>query len=129
MRGVEIGQIFSARAYLARAQGDHRRMVELSHQALALLPEDDLDSRCIVSVNLGIAYWHTGKMDAAEHALADVIETGTATGNLYAVSTASLFQGLVMAVRGKLRQAHDRFSTLVRQEVPRRFCAGWRICI
>ena len=119
-----IGQIFSARAYLARAQGDHRRMVELSHQALALLPEDDLDSRCIVSVNLGIAYWHTGKMDAAEHALADVIETGTATGNLYAVSTASLFQGLVMAVRGKLRQAHDRFSTLVRQEGTPPFLRG-----
>lgn len=118
------GQIFSAQAYLARAQGDHRRMVELSQQALLLLPKEDLNSRCIVSINLGIAYWHSGKMAAAERSLDEVMETGKATGNLYAVSTASLFQGMVMAVRGKLHEANDRFLTIVQQRDTPAFLRG-----
>jgi LuxR family maltose regulon positive regulatory protein len=111
-----LGQIFNAQAYLARAQGDHQRMVELSQQALVLLPKEDLDSRCMSATNLGIAYWHSGKMDAAEHALAEVLETGKATRNLYAVSSALVFQGMIMAVRGKLREAEGRFQAIVRQD-------------
>jgi len=111
-----LGQIFNAQAYLARAQGDHKRMVELSQQALVLLSEDDLNSRCMSATNLVIAYWHSGKMDAAERALAEVLETGKVTENVYAVSSALVFQGMVMAVRGKLREAKDRFRAIIRQE-------------
>ena len=119
-----LGQIFSAQAYQVRAQGDYRRMVELSHQALRLLPKEDLDSRCLVSINLGIAYWHIGKMDAADRALIEVIETGKATGNLYAVSMALIFQGMIMAVRGKLHDASDRFQTIIQQDDTPAFLRG-----
>jgi LuxR family maltose regulon positive regulatory protein len=111
-----VGQLLNAQAYLARAQGDLRRMVTLSHQALSILPKEDLGARCVVSINLGIAYWHSGKMDAAESALAEVLETGRAIGNLYAISMAAVFQGMILAVRGKLREAHDRFLIIVQQE-------------
>ena len=119
-----LGQLLNAQAYLARAQGDLRRMVALSQQALAVLPKEDLDARCIVSINLGIAYWHGGKMDAADHALTEVLESGRATGNLYAVSMALVFQAMVMAVRGKLREAHDRFQSIVQQESMPAFLRG-----
>jgi LuxR family maltose regulon positive regulatory protein len=109
------GQIFNAEAFLARAQGDHQRMVELSQKAQALLPKEDLNSRCMASTNLGIAYWHSGKMDAAEHALSEALETGIATENFYAVSSALVFQGMVMAVRGRLREARDHFQSLVKR--------------
>jgi LuxR family maltose regulon positive regulatory protein len=99
-------------------------MVELSHQALRLLPGEDLDSRCLVSINLGIAYWHMGKMDAADHALIEVLETGKATGNLYAVSMAIVFQGMIMAVRGKLHDASDRFQTIIQQDDTPAFLKG-----
>ena len=111
-----LGQLLNAQAYLARAQGDLRRMVTLSQQALSVLPKEDLDSRCIVSINLVIAYWHSGKMNAAESALAEVQETGKATGNLYAISMAAVFDGMIMAVRGKLHQAHDCFQSIIQQE-------------
>ena len=111
-----VGQLLNAQAYLARAQGDLRRMVTLSQQALSILPKEDLGARCIVSINLGVAYWHSGKMDAADRALAEVLETGKATGNHYAICMAAVFQGMIFAVRGKLREAHDRFQTIVQQE-------------
>lgn len=110
------GQLLNAQAYLARAQGDLRRMVTLSQQALSILPKEDLDPRCIVSINLGIAYWYSGNMDAADHALVEVLETGRATGNLIAISMAEVFQGMILAVRGKLREANDRFLAVVQQD-------------
>lgn len=119
-----LGQIVNAKAYLARSQGDYHRMVELSQQALALLPKEDLDSRCIVAINLGIAYWHSGKMDAADRALSEVFVAGQATGNLYAVSMAMVFQGMIMAVRGKLRAANDRFQTIIQQDETPPFLRG-----
>jgi len=111
-----VGQLLNAQAYLERAQGDLHHMVTLSQQALTVLPKQDLDARCIVSINLAIAYWQSGKMDAAESAVAEVLETGRATGNLYAVSMAVIYQGMILAVRGKLREAYDRFLTLSQQE-------------
>ena len=111
-----VGQLLNAQAYLARAQGDLRRMVTLSQQALSILPKEDLGARCIVSINLGVAYWHSGKMDAADRALVEVLETGKATGNHYAICMAAVFQGMILAVRGKLREAFDRFQTIVQQE-------------
>ncbi len=111
-----VGQLLNAQAYLARAKGDPRRMVALSQQALSVLPKQDLGARCIVSINLGIAYWHSGKMDAAERALAEVLETGKVTGNLYAIAIAAVFQAMILAVRGKLREAHERFQTIFRRE-------------
>lgn len=119
-----LGQVITAQAYLARAQGDHVRMVELSQQAQTLLPKDDLNSRCLISTNLGIAYWHRGLMDAADHMLAEAFETGRATGNLYAASTALVFQGMVMAVRGKLRDANDRFQYIIQQDDHPAFIRG-----
>jgi LuxR family maltose regulon positive regulatory protein len=110
-----MGQVLTAQAHLARIQGDHQRMVQLSQRAQSLLTKEDKESRCLVATNLGIAYWHSGKMDAAEHALAEAYETGKATGNFYAVATALVFQGMVMAVRGRLRDANDRFLYIIRQ--------------
>ena len=47
------------------------------------------------------------QMDAAERSLAEVLETGKATGNHYAICMAAVFQGMIFAVRGKLRQARQ----------------------
>lgn len=112
---VFLGQVAAAQAYLARAQGDHPRMVEMSERALALLPKSEVISRGLVAVNLGLAYWHMGKMREAEGALAEALEAGQATGNHYAVLTAIIFQGRVFAVRGHLRQAAEIFKKAIEQ--------------
>jgi LuxR family maltose regulon positive regulatory protein len=99
-------------------------MVELSQQAQSLLPKNDFNSRCLISTNLGIAYWHSGYMDAAESALIEALDTARATRNHYVESTALVFQGMVMAVRGKLRDAAERFQLITQQDDHPSFIRG-----
>jgi LuxR family maltose regulon positive regulatory protein len=105
-----LGEVYAAQAYLARGKGDHALMVKKSQQALALLPKSSMDSRGIVAMNLGLAYWHMGKMGEAEEVLAEALEAGQKTGNHYATLTALIFQGRVFAVRGQLHQAKSFFE-------------------
>lgn len=100
-----LGRVAEAQAYLARATGDHPRMVEKSQQALALLPKSAVADRGLVAVNLGLAYWHSGQMGEAERALSEGFEASQAIGNHYGMLTALIFQGRVKAVRGQLGQA------------------------
>ena len=115
-----LGEVFAAQAYLARGQGAPERMVERSQRALELLPKSSVNSRGIVALNLGLAYWHMGQMQAAEEVLAEALEAGRATGNHYAMLTALIFQGRVLAVRGQLRQAAEYFERAIQQgnEIP-----------
>ncbi|MGD2158493.1 MAG: LuxR C-terminal-related transcriptional regulator [Anaerolineales bacterium] len=113
-----LGQVLTAKAYLTRAQGDHAQMMDFSQKALSLLPKSDVNSRCIVTTNLGIAYWHSGDMPAAEEALREALETAQMTGNHYAAMTALLFRGMTFAVRGQLRKAQLIFQQAIDQDAP-----------
>jgi LuxR family maltose regulon positive regulatory protein len=115
-----LGQVAAAQAYHARALSNHPRMVEKSQQALSLLPKTALADRCLVSLNLGLAYWHSGRMKEAEQALLEAFETSQATGNHYGLLTALIFQGRVMAVRGQFRRAATVFEQAIQQggEIP-----------
>jgi len=108
-----LGEVYAAQAYLARGQGDHALMVERSQRALTLLPKSSVDSRAIVAMNLGLAYWHMGQMQAAEEVLAEALEASQATGNHYAALTSLIFQGRVLAVRGQLHKAEKIFERAV----------------
>jgi len=110
-----LGEIYAAQAYLARGIGDHIRMLECSKLALDLLPKSSIHSRGIVAVNLGLAYWHMGRMRETEEVLAEALEAAQATGNLYAALTALIFQGRVLAVRGQLYQAAEYFKNAIQQ--------------
>jgi LuxR family maltose regulon positive regulatory protein len=102
---VFLGHVAAARAYLERGQGNHAGMVEQSERALRLLPKDEIISRGLVALNLGMAYWHMGKMEATERILEEALKAAQATGNTYGAITAIIFQGRVLAVRGQLKQA------------------------
>jgi LuxR family maltose regulon positive regulatory protein len=110
---VFLGEVYAAQAYLARGQGEHQRMVERSQAALKLLPKSSITSRGLVSVNLGIAYWHMGQMQSAELALEEALEAGQATQNHYAILTALIFLGRVLAVRGQFQQACGYFERAI----------------
>ncbi len=110
-----LGEIYAAQAYLARGVEDHARMLERSTQALDLLPKNSINSRGIVAVNLGLAYWHMGRMRETEDVLAEALEAAQATGNHYAALTALIFQGRVLAVRGQLYQAAEYFNNAILQ--------------
>jgi LuxR family maltose regulon positive regulatory protein len=110
-----LGEVYAAQAFLARGVGDHPRMVERSQRAQQLLPVTALQSRTLVAVNLGLAYWHMGKMAEAEPALAEALQAGRATGNHYAALTALIFQGRVHAVRGELQRAAELAESALQQ--------------
>ena len=110
---VFAGTITAARAYIARIRGDGRRAMELSEQALALLPHDDPQARSVVATNLGIAYWYTGKLDRADQVLGEAVEMGRRSENQYAGLAAQLFICKILAARGSLEQAADGYRQVI----------------
>lgn len=115
-----LGEIFAAQAYLARGVGDHELMVDRSRRALELLPKSSSNSRGIVAMNLGLAYWHMGRMRDAEGVLAEALEIARAADNHYAALTSLIFLGRVFAVRGELHRAEGMFQTAIQKgdEIP-----------
>lgn len=108
-----LGSVASARAYLARAEGDIPNTIKYSQRALALVPEGDASLRSILAINLGIAYWHTGQMEDAVQALNEARRTAHESKNYYAQLAALIFYGRVEAVKGNLRQAAELFQQAI----------------
>jgi LuxR family maltose regulon positive regulatory protein len=107
------GSLASAQAFLARTKGDIPATIELSEKALSLIPKDDQETRGILAINLGITYWHIGKMEQAEKTLKEAQALAQTTGNDYALLSAIVFLGRVQAVRGYLRHAARFFEQAV----------------
>lgn len=105
---VLSGQVASAQAYAARSRGDNRRAIEKSELALRLLPVSDVESRSILSLNLGLIYWHEGRLREAVPALNDTYELTIRTGNHYGNLTAQIFLARTLVSQGALRQAEER---------------------
>jgi ATP/maltotriose-dependent transcriptional regulator MalT len=94
-----LGQVAAAQAYLARARGDDQQLIEKSQQALALLPEGEMISRGNVALNLGIAYWHAGRLEEAERVLLEEKDITGRVGNTYALLAAQIFLARTSATR------------------------------
>ena len=82
--GKLAGSIAAAQAYARAIKGDGRRAIELSERALALQPADDWQTRSAIATNLGIAYWYAGNLNRSEQVLAEALETGHRSENVYA---------------------------------------------
>ncbi len=108
-----LGQVLAAQAYHARGVGDHVKMVAYSEKALNLIPIDATESRDLVALNLGIAYWHMGRIIEAEKALAEILVPNTKPGSPYALVSAQIFQGRVLVVRGELQRAKPYFEKAI----------------
>ena len=108
-----LGGIAIAKAYIARARGDNAQVIELSEQALSLLPQDELSGRSIVALNLGMAQWYRGRMAEAEQALLEARRAGHGSGNEYVRWTAVLFLGRIQTARGKSHQAAESYCQMI----------------
>ncbi|MBN2047480.1 MAG: tetratricopeptide repeat protein [Anaerolineaceae bacterium] len=100
-----LGQVATAQAYAARALGEDQRVIERSELALRLLPESDINNRALLSVNLGLIYWHVGRLRKAVPALNTARELALKTNNQYALLTVQIFLARTLASQGALRQA------------------------
>jgi LuxR family maltose regulon positive regulatory protein len=110
-----LGQVAAAQAYLARARGDNPRLIVKSEQALSLLPKTDYLNRGLVALNLGLTYWHAGRLEDAEPVLSEAHQASERVGNIFAVLTAQFFLARTLAVRGKLRPAEAMCQKLIQE--------------
>jgi LuxR family maltose regulon positive regulatory protein len=113
-----LGPILTAQAYVARTRGDGRRTFDLSQRALSLLPPDDDESRSVVAMNLGMAYWYAGHLDGAQKMLSDARDAAQRSGNHYAAATAQIFLCGIVKVRGQLHQAVAAYQQLIERSGP-----------
>jgi LuxR family maltose regulon positive regulatory protein len=100
-----LADILTAEAYIARAQGDDERTIELSRQALPLLAEDNDSARSVVALNMGIALWKRGQLQEAAAALEEARQAGQRSGNHYAGLMSLVFSAMLNAAWGRLHQA------------------------
>jgi LuxR family transcriptional regulator, maltose regulon positive regulatory protein len=66
-----LGDVAVARVHIARMRGDNQRAAELSEQALALLPPEELVGRSVAALNLGMSQWYRGRLAEAEQTLTE----------------------------------------------------------
>jgi LuxR family maltose regulon positive regulatory protein len=112
------GGIASAQAFLARSRGEYQGTIEKSEKALALLPTEDVATRSIVAINLGLTYWHAGNLGQADRALHEALHSGEKSGNHYAAVAARVFIGRNAASRGHLHQAEETYKQILLVDGP-----------
>jgi len=110
---LTLGEVAAAQAYLARARGDNLGLIRKSEQALSLLPETDLAGRGLVALNLGLTYWHAGRLDDAQRVLLEAEDRFQRSGNHYGLVSARVFLARTLATRGRLRQAASMVPSLI----------------
>ena len=79
-------------------------MIEHSHQALEILPKDDLAWRGLTAVVLGNAYGFTGDMAAAYEARKEALQACEASENIYLVMLARLEVAITLRAQGRLQE-------------------------
>jgi len=104
------GEVAAVRAYLAGVRRDLPRAVELSHQALHHLPEENLLLRAIVAQNLGVAYYWGGDSAAAVRTLTRAVELSRAAGQPFQALTGLAILGRAHEMQGSLRQAMETYE-------------------
>lgn len=109
------GSIATARAHIARTRGDVPHVIEYSEQALALLPQDDLGTRSIVALNLGITQWYRGNLIEAEKALLEAERAGRLSRNDYAHWAALIFLGRIHIAHGNPHKAVEFCRQVIEQ--------------
>ena len=113
-----LGQVTSAQAFMARAQGKDDLVIEKSQQSLALLPEDDYTSRSTLAMNLGLVFWHAGNLSEAIQPLQDAVENAARVDNHYARLTALVFLARTQVSRGSLHQPEGMYKSLLQNGKP-----------
>jgi LuxR family maltose regulon positive regulatory protein len=101
------GEVATAQAFAARARGDNRKVIEKSELALTLLPDNEFTSRSTLAMNLGLVYWHVGRLREAVPILNEAQEMAERAGNHYAGLTAQIFLARTRASQGALKQAKE----------------------
>lgn len=101
------GKLLTAQIHIARARHDHQRSIELSEQALSMIPENEDEVRGVLNLNLGLAYWQTGQTIEAQKKLEEARYRAKKSKNHHAELLAAGLLGTIQATLGNLQAAAD----------------------
>jgi LuxR family maltose regulon positive regulatory protein len=103
------GTVAVMRADLARLRGDADHAVQLARQVLTSAPAADSLRNFFADWILARADWLRGDLDAAEHALTDLVGTAQAAREYYLTMAVCWELGRVQCARGRLGTALDTY--------------------
>lgn len=103
------GYIAVIRAHIALAHSEIPLVLDLGHQALDLLPEND-PMRCEANLALAGAYWAQGDVQKTKRIFALTRETATRTNYLSMAAGSSVYLGMQQVKQGLLTEAIGSFS-------------------
>ena len=101
------GEILAWRAVLTRLQGQIDQAIDLSQEALAILPESEGYLRGILTLTLGMAQRMAGNFSAASQIFAKASAVTQAAGHLFAYLIVMRQQTELLVEQGQLQQAAE----------------------
>jgi LuxR family maltose regulon positive regulatory protein len=105
--GMITAEAYAFRALIALLVGDVQRSLELSQQALELIPLENYYWRSVLVNNLGMATVMSGDLEKAIETFEEGAQLGQETGNvMFAVGALSNLAGLYR-VKGQLKHAEE----------------------
>ena len=105
-----LGSAAAVRAFKARISGDANGTIEFTELALKLLPEDDIGTRGVITLNLGSAYVVTGDLSSALAAIEEAEGNCRAAGIGNLAVYAAWLSGRIRMIQGQLREAEGVFQ-------------------
>ncbi len=102
--------IATARAYQAQALGDIPGSVMYARQALELTPEEDHVRRVQATALLGLTYWASGDLEAADRSFADLTMNMLMTGNIVAAIGTTYVLADIRVALGRLHEAVSTYE-------------------
>jgi LuxR family maltose regulon positive regulatory protein len=100
-----LSQVLILQAHIARTRHDIPRTIDLSEQALSLIPANDSNARGLVCINLGVAYMYNGDLSKAESVWIEAAQKLQGVENHHAMVMTLGFMGQARAINGKLYEA------------------------
>lgn len=105
-----LGEVMAIRALVAGAQGQSAQTseaIELTDQALALLSDEELRLRGLLTIGLAEAYYLNGSVVEAGRVYARAIDLGQASQNPFLVIAGMTRLAEVQIIQGQLRRAAE----------------------
>jgi LuxR family maltose regulon positive regulatory protein len=104
------GELATLRGLLATFRGDNQRSIELSYEALQLLPEEEVFFRSVAARNLGMVYLLSGDVVAARRIYEEEVRSGEKSGDLVGCLSALQKVCALHLIQGQLRKAEAAYE-------------------
>lgn len=102
--------IATARAAHAQALGDMSGAVKHARRALDLLPGDNYYERGVLAAHLGVSYWASGDLEAAEQSFADFVANMRMAGNILVAISGTFVLADIRVAQGRLHAAMGTYE-------------------